>query len=248
MKAFAAVTRATVRQLLGGRRTVLLGLLALVPAVVALFLVADTGEAVAMRRFHDAPFALTFILVLPVVSLVLGAAALGDERRDATITVLVLRPHARETLVGAKLLGAWLAAMAIVGTGAAAAGAALGIGAGRWDVLAPLVLAVAVSGLGYVSAFLLLGYLTQRAVLIGLIYVFVWENALSFAVDGLATVSLFRLGITGYAALVDGAPRLLADVLGTLEPGVAGAVAKAAVIAVVAVLVGARWLRRRDIA
>jgi ABC-2 type transport system permease protein len=248
MTAFGAIVRSTVRQLLGGRRTIVLSLLTLLPAVVTLIVVGSVTESVSLRRFHDVTMPLVFILVLPIVALVLGAGALGDERRDHTLTVLVLRPVRREAIVGAKLVAAWLATMALMGPGAIAAGAALGVSGGGWDVLMPLLIGVALSALGYVAVFLILGYVTPRAVLIGLLYVFLWENALSFAVEGLATLSLFRLGITAYSAFVDIAPVYLSDVLGSLQPGALGAAAKAIGVGVIMTMSGAWLLRRRDIA
>ncbi|HSG80234.1 MAG TPA: ABC transporter permease [Acidimicrobiia bacterium] len=248
MTALRTVITATLHQLFSGRRPILLGLLAVLPPVVTFFVVRGVSEGVALRRFHDVSITLLFILVLPLVALVLGAAALGDERRDTTLTVLVLRPMRRETIVGAKLAAAWIAVTAIVGGAAAASGIVLGVAAGVWEPLVPLVLGIALSALGYVAVFLILGYLTPRAVLIGLIYVFIWENAISFTVDGFAVLSLFRIGITGYAAMVDLAPRFLSDVLGSLDPGMYGAAAKAIGVAVVATMAGAWMLRRRDIA
>ncbi|NIU22304.1 MAG: ABC transporter permease subunit, partial [Actinobacteria bacterium] len=225
----------------------MLSLLAILPPLVTFFVVSGASEAAALRRFHDVSMSLLFILVLPIVCLLFGAAALGDERRDATLTVLVLRPIRREGIVGAKLAAAWLASTAIVGSSALATGVVLGVSGGTWEVLVPLVAGIALSALAYVAVFLILGHTTTRAVLIGLVYVFLWENAISFAVDGLAVMSLFRIGVSGYAALVDAAPRQLADVLGSLTPGMLGAAAKAGGLAVIATLSGGWLLRRRDL-
>jgi ABC-2 type transport system permease protein len=241
------IAAGTLRQLFSGRRPVMLSLLAVVPPFVTFFVVSNVSEAAALRRFHDVSMSLLFILVLPIVSLLLGAAALGDERRDDTLTVLVLRPIRREGIVGAKLAAAWIATTAIVGASALATGLVVGLSAGLWDVIVPLVAGVSLSALGYVAVFLVLGHVTTRAVLIGLVYVFLWENAISFAVDGLAVMSIFRIGVSGYAAMVDAAPRQLADVLGSLTPGMLGAAAKAAGLAAVATFAGGWLLRRRDL-
>jgi hypothetical protein len=50
---------------------------------------------------------------------------------------------------------------------------------GHGEVLVPLLAAVAISSLGYVSVFVLLGYVTGRAVLYGLAYVFIWESGIT---------------------------------------------------------------------
>jgi ABC-2 type transport system permease protein len=249
MKAFAALVANTLRQQLGGRRIILLLLLGLLPAGVLGILLADERTAIGGRQaFHEAPLVILFFVVLPVASLVFGAGALGDERRDGTLSFILLRPLPRTLLAAAKLLGAWLAAFAVVGTGALAMSLVLGIRFSNWETLGPLVLAVALSSLAYVSVFLALGYFTARAVLIGLVYVFIWESGMTSAIPSLASVSLMRIGLSAYTALVPLGKVYVDDVLGVVQPGVGGAVAKAAAAAVVAVAAVALLLRHRDIA
>lgn len=248
MKAFAALVANTLRQQLGGRRIILLLLLGLLPAGVLGILLADERTAIGARQaFHEAPLVILFFVVLPVASLVFGAGALGDERRDGTLSFILLRPLPRTLLAAAKLLGAWLAAFAVVGTGALAMSVVLGIRFANWGTLGPLVLAVALSSLAYVSVFLALGYFTARAVLIGLVYVFIWESGMTSAIPSLASVSLMRIGLSAYTAMVPLGKVYIDDVLGVVQPGVGGAVAKAAAAAVVAVAAVALLLRHRDI-
>jgi len=248
MRAFAALLASTLRQQLGGRRIILLLLLGLLPAGLLGILLADERTAIGARQaFHEAPLAILFFVVLPVASLVFGAGALGDERRDGTLSFILLRPLPRTLLAAAKLLGAWLAAFAVVGTGALAMSVVLGIRFANWGTLGPLVLAVALSSLAYVSVFLALGYFTARAVLIGLVYVFIWETSMTGSIPSLASVSLMRIGLSAYTALVPVGRVYVDDVLGVVQPGVGGAVAKAAAAAVVAVAAVALLLRHRDI-
>jgi ABC-2 type transport system permease protein len=248
MRAFAALLASTLRQQLGGRRIILLLLLGLLPAGVLGALLADERTAIGARQsFHEAPLVILFFVVLPVASLVFGAGALGDERRDGTLSFILLRPLPRTLLAAAKLLGAWLAAFAVVGTGALAMSVVLGIRFANWGTLGPLVLAVALSSLAYVSVFLALGYFTARAVLIGLVYVFIWETSMTGTIPSLASVSLMRIGLSAYTALVPVGRVYVDEVMGVVQPGVGGAVAKAAAAAVVAVAAVALLLRHRDI-
>ena len=248
MRAFTALLASTLRQQLGGRRIILLLLLGLFPAGVLAILLADERTAIGARQaFHEAPLAILFFVVLPVASLVFGAGALGDERRDGTLSFILLRPLPRSLLAAAKLLGAWLSAFTVVGTGALAMSVVLGIRFANWGTLGPLVLAVALSSLAYVSVFLALGYFTARAVLIGLVYVFIWETSMTGTIPSLASVSLMRIGLSAYTALVPVGRVYIDDVLGVVQPGVGGAVAKAAGVAVVAVAAVTLLLRHRDI-
>jgi len=248
MRAFAAITTATLRQLLGGRRTIGLLLMALLPAGVLLALLAGEPDLTAARSFHEAPLVILMLIVLPVTSLVFGAGALGDERREATLSFLLLRPLPRLALAGAKLLAAWVAAFAVVGTGAAALALTLGARTANWETLGPLLLAAALSTLAYTGVFLTLGYLTRQAVLLGLVYAFVWESGMTTAVPSLATLSLMRLGLSAYAGLLPASRRYMGDLLGAVQPGAGGAIAKTVVVAVVAVVATTLLLRHRDIA
>jgi len=238
---------ATLRQLLGGRRIIALAFMALLPAGVLLALLAGEPNAGADRSFHEAPLIILLVIVLPVISLVFGAGALGDERRDATLSFLLLRPVPRTLVVGAKLLAAWAAAFAVVGTGGVVMSVTLGARAGNWGTLGPLLLAAALSTLAYTAVFLTLGYLTRHAVLVGLVYAFVWESGMTTAVSSLATVSLMRLGLSAYTALVPTSRPYLGELLGVVAPGVGGAAAKALVVALLAVAATAALLRSRDI-
>ena len=248
MRAFTAITRTTLRQLLGGRRLFVLLPLAAIPGLVMLLGSSDMTPLQAFRFLHDAPIAIVYIIVVPIASLVLGAAALGDERRDGTLAFVALRPVPRATITAAKLGAAWVAASIIGGVASSLPAAVLGSSTGEWSPLLPMVLGAMVSTAAYSAAFLVLGHVTQRAVLIGLVYLFIWESGITFAADGLANISLFRIGLSGYAGMVDDAPRLLAEPLGSLTPGMGGAAAKALVIACIAVLVTAWMLRTRDLA
>ncbi len=247
MRAFLAITRVTLRQLLGGKRLIAFGLLALLPAVVTWLASRDLTETAVIERFHEAPIAIVFLIVLPVVSLILGASALGDERRDATLSFLTLRPLPRTVIAGAKLFAAWVGTTAIVGVSAALAAVVVGVRSGDWSFVFPVVFAAAVSALAYCSVFLLLGYFTSRAVLLGLVYVFIWENGVTFAAAALANVSLFRIGLSAYAGLIPESLVQLDEVLGSVAPGAGGAAAKVLVIAVLAVLAAGSLLRRRDL-
>jgi ABC-type transport system involved in multi-copper enzyme maturation permease subunit len=247
MRAFGAIVATTIRQLIGGKRVIALGLLALVPAIVAVAVTSSTGRVTAFRDFHDAPIAIVFIIVLPIVALILGASSLGDERQGQTLSFLVLRPMRRETVAAAKVAAGWVASWIVIATGAGLAAVAAGVASQRWEPLGAILVATAISTLGYVAVFTLLGYVTGRAVLLGLAYVFIWESGVTFAADSLANVSLFRIGLTAYAAMVPDAERYIAEPLAALQPGMWGALAKVLIIAGVAIAAIGVLLRRRDV-
>ena len=247
MKPFLLIARLTVRQLLGGKRVWALGALAALPAVVMFFGGRDESAQGAFDFFHDAPLGTMFLLVLPIIPLILGAAALGDERRQHTLSFITLRPLPRWNIVAAKLAGAWTASFAITGSGSLLLAVALGTAGGGWAPTFPVILGAAISTLAYTALFLVLGYLFERAVIFGLGYIFLWEAVFTSTAAGLAPASLGRIGLSAYAALVDGAPRLLEDPLGSLAPGAGGAILKTAVVAGLVVFGLSRVFVKRDL-
>jgi ABC-2 type transport system permease protein len=228
-------------------------LFALVPAVVMALIGSSATDATLLKQFHGGPLVTILYAVLPITTLVIGSAAIGDERREATLSFLILRPMARETIVAAKLVSAFLASYLLVGGSTFVTAAVLGVRSGYWSPLAPGLVATALGTLAFTSLAMLLGYLTSRAVLIGLAYLVVMENGLSLAIDALATISLIRIGLTAYTAMLPTGASAVAyseinELMARLTPGVFGATAKAVVIAAVAIGLVAAMLQRRDVA
>ena len=260
MSAALAVARVTVRQLTGRRRTLGLLVLMLVPAVITGIVATrpTTTNADAYSFFQDGTLTSLMVVILPIMALVISTAAFGDERRGETLSFLVLRPMRREVIVLSKLAAAWLSAFLLGGIGAAAAGIALGIGTGDWSEVLPLVGGAAVGTLAYCGVFLAVGYVTERAMIIGLAYVFVWEGLIASGVRQVTSTSLARIGVSAYAGLAGsgirvpvtglrGSPTGLRDLLGVVVPGVWGALAKAVVLSLAGGIVLVYFIRRRDL-
>lgn len=248
MRGTLAIIRVTLRQLLGGRRLLVLGLLGTIPAIVVWLSTTARNPESAFELYHQGAVITLFLIVMPIVSIVLGSAALGDERRDGTLSFLVVRPLPRSAITGAKFLAAWIATNAVCLMSGALASLAVSLRSSDWSTMVPTLAALAISAGCYTAVFLVVGHLTSRAVLLGLVYLFVWESGIAFAASSLANVSLFRIGLTAYAAMLPDAAPLLADPLAALAPGVGGAVAKLAGLVALAIASTGAMLRRRDIA
>jgi len=248
MSAFLTMVRVSLQQLLGRKWVILVGLVGLLPGLVMFVQsrVHSTGSLSA--DFSEGPLLTLFLLVLPLTSILIGSMAMGEERRDGTLSFLVLRPHRRESIAGAKLTAAWLAAWLISGLSGMVAAIVLGVAGGVWRMVIPVLVATGISTLAYVGVFIVVGYLTRWSVLIGAGFLFFWETGISNAAESLANISLFRIGLTAYVDMVPQSHAVLDDVLGTLEPGMGGAILKAIVIGALAVMTIATLLRRRDIA
>ncbi len=243
------IARMTVGQVLGVRRFVGLTILALLPAAIMFLTTARANPESRMSTFSGITIGLFFSVVVPVVTLILTTAALGDERRDRTLSFIVLRPVRRSAIAAAKLAGGTGSAALVNGIGAIALAAAMGLRGGGWEHVVPLLVGALIATLAYGGVFTALGYLTERATLVGLAYVFIWESAVAGTVAGLAATSLWRIGFSATMGMassefVESVPDFA---LGSIEPGLGGALVKCLVLAVVGTSVTATLLRRRDL-
>jgi ABC-2 type transport system permease protein len=247
MTGFLAIVRVTLRQLLGGKRLIILGLLGAIPSVVVWLATANRTSSKLLEIYNETAIFTLFLIVVPITSIVLGSASLGDERRDGTLSFLVVRPIPRSAIAAAKLAAAALAAVMVSALSGILASAALSIRASDWSTLVPTLVGLTIAAGCYVAVFLVLGHLTSRAVLIGLVYLFLWETGISFAAPSLANISLFRIGLTAYAGMLPEAQAFLAEPLGSLTPGAGGAALKLLILGALAIATAAALLRNRDI-
>ncbi|MEA2001171.1 MAG: ABC transporter permease [Actinomycetota bacterium] len=259
MTAFLAITRVTIRQTLRPRRAIGLGLLSASAAFTYLLTVVGSSAARGSEQFaKDQAFDIfvgvtigTFMnIIIPVVTLIIATSVLGDERRDGTMSFLVLRPISRFTISVSKVVAAFVESFALTGLGAVALGIIAAIRMESFDYFFPLVVGTAVATAAYSAVFVPLGYLLKRATLIGLTYVFVWENGIAGAVPAVAGISPWRIGMSAMAGLAP--DRFLEELpsfaIGSITPGAGGALTKAIVLIALSAAAVASILQRRDLA
>jgi ABC-2 type transport system permease protein len=222
------IARLTAMSLLRGWRGVLLALLPaalLLLTVVIRGMLGDEGPQVVDVVLGG----LTMGTVVPLIALIIGTGAISTEVDDGSIVYLLTKPIPRWKIVLTKFAVAAVTALvfaalptfaaALILTGVGALAVAYGIAA----VIACLV---------YCALFVLLGVLSRQAVIIGLVYVLLWENLVAGLISGTRVLSVQHWA-TSVASTV--AP-------GQLIPGVN--VVVAAVLAVVTT-VGAVWYASR---
>ena len=238
------LTRHIVRQLTRGKRLWGLSVLSAVAGLAAWIAGAGrTAEDVA-ENYHVIVATVAGATV-SIAVLVMGAAALRDERDSGTLSYLYLKPIARWRFA----LSAWAAAALAAGVagtlGWAVGWAAMGLTVGSWTLALPALSAYLAAAVGYTAIFVPVGYLFSRAVLVGLAYVFVWEAIITRIVVGLGATSVWRTALSIYADLTV-LPSDALEALGQVAPSVITGVVKL----VVAVGVGTgvlTWaLKRRD--
>lgn len=221
--AIGLVYRIVLRQLASRGRVVALTLLALIAPIAGFALgSADASLDDAVRLIAGVGLA----VVLPVVALVFGGAAIGDLREDKTLVYLWLRPMDR-----------WPIALGAAGAAATIAApitiipivlAAVLTGAGN-DIVVGTLLATVVGLIAYVGVFTLFGVWLKRFIVWGLAYILIWEGFIAQAGPGVARVAIRKYT---RSILVDrtGAELDLADfslAVGVIVPIVAAAVALA---------------------
>jgi ABC-2 type transport system permease protein len=243
-----AMVRVTVGQLTGRARVLGFGLLSLVPAAL---LAAASRSAKPDSLDLELGVLLVvplFAIVIPITSLILAGSALGEERREKTLSFLVLRPIRRIEIAVAKTLAA-----AVVSTGfALLATLALCLTwlvlGGSLDLFPPIALGATAACVMYSAVFVLLGNVVARATLGGLLYVLFFEYILVDELPRLAGASLWRIGL---GATLDTMPthfpaQALLAALGEWIPSVRSALVIMGAITVVTIGICTLLLKRRD--
>ena len=224
----ATVARLTARSLLGRRRALLL--LAL-PVVLLLLTAVARGLSGADDQLAVvvlASFALA--TVVPLLALIAGTGAIGPEIDDGSIVYLLSKPLSRMTIVVTKVA---VAAAVVLALGAVPTFLAALVLTGTADRIAlSFGVAAAASGLAYCALFVMLAVISRNAVVIGLVYVLLWESLVGQFVPGAQALSIQQ-----WALAI--AERLLGDRAGEL--GVSAAVDLVGIPLLLAVLLGCTW-------
>jgi ABC-2 type transport system permease protein len=188
MRVFAEVATITLRALVGRRRTVLMLLLAGIPVLVGL-LVRASGEGI--REVGPTLDGLVVRIILPLVALVFGTAALGSELEDGTAVHLLTKPIRRITIVLAKVaVAGTLTALLVVPSTVVAAILMAEPAANLGLVTTSLGLGVLAGSFLYAALFAALGVVTSRGLILGLGYALIWEGLLAGLLPGTQVFSV----------------------------------------------------------
>jgi ABC-2 type transport system permease protein len=181
--ALVALFILTMRQLIRGRRLLVVSLLFALPCVLA---------AVVNLAFRHAPpvestqFALIFNLIphalAPLAALLYATGIIQDEVEEQTLTYLLLRPMPRWAIYLTKLLATILMTSVLTAIFTTATFAVIALTAHVPVNLEMFQLALKTAGLlalvqvGYCGFFGLLGLLMRRSLLVGVAYIVIFEG------------------------------------------------------------------------
>ena len=190
----------TLRQQRHGKRWIALIVLLLLPALLAI-LTRWTDPNVPARVLE---FNLAFMFIpqglLPLVALVFASGMIQDEQEEQTITYLLIRPIAKWALYLAKLLATLTAAVVLTVIFTCMTYAAIYTGhALSADIITRCLTACCVHALAvvaYCCLFGLMGLLTRRVLIAGIIYIALVEGLLAnlpFAIRLISVIYYTRL-------------------------------------------------------
>lgn len=145
----------------------------LLPVILAVFINraqndnndADFVPADLLSRF-------SLLIFVPLVVLVFASATLGTLREDRTLVYFWLRPIGRWQITLASFLSGLIVLIPVVAIPTVAFAAVLGDGRDVAGVIVSSLIGV----VAYGAVFTMLGLVTQRALVWGLVYIIVWEG------------------------------------------------------------------------
>ena len=252
----------SIGQMLWSRRTVFMALVVLGPVLISLFvrllvgLGLPVGEVNGVRMAGPAMFGLIIWIfylrfTVPVLGVFYGTALIADEVDDKTIPYLFSRPIPR----GAVLLGKYLAylvatgfvvlpSVSIVYLLIVPIGGSLG---GSFLDFAKDLLLLAVGLAVYGALFAFIGAWFRRPLLIGLVFIFGWEQA-ALAFPGYLkrfTVAYYLQGLVPHAMPQDSILSLVQSIVRE-SPTLGSSILWLAVIWTAALYLAAYWVERRE--
>lgn len=228
----------SLRSVLRGKRVIAVALLPLLIALVAVLLRVTAGDTDRTGGYDTLAGELLLSLVIPLVALVLGVNAFGDERDERTLGLLLATNLSRARIALTKYAAAacvtWLACLpAVLACLALATATDLSLPTVTWSLLLSSVLAAA----AYVALFVLLSLVLRRAVLVGLAYLVLWEGLLATL-----TTAFRNLSLGAYVRRVASAP-FDEPPFSVSDTSLTAAALALAVVTLLAVAASARRLR-----
>ena len=187
----------SLRQITGVRRLLIVSLLALLPVALTLILrLTSADESGDTQDFVSGVVnALIVSVVLPIVTMALATSVFGNDLEDRTLSFVMLMPIARWKIALSKLTAPILiAAPFVVLSGAVSTYIGLD---GDLNTVLAVCAGLLIGVAAYAAVFTWAGLITTRALAFAIVYVFLWEGAMSALVPGVKylSVSAYALSI-----------------------------------------------------
>jgi len=186
------VAQLTLRATLGRRRAILFAIPAVILIALTLILRASRPPGAQWPDHLLGDFG--FSVLLPLTALVIGTGVLGAEIDDGSAIHLLATPIHRRTIVVTKFAIAAVLTMLFAAVPELIAGL---LAPGVRGLAVALFIGALAGSVIYSAAFVMASVLTTRAIMVGLLYVLVWEALLGNVVGGARILSIahYSLGI-----------------------------------------------------
>lgn len=159
-------------------------------------LVGDGGARAAQRLVDEAGFA----LLVPVTAAVFATSVLGDPAEDGTLGHLLTTPRPRWRLAVPALAATTSVVLPLAVLPLVVVLALNGVVVGT---IVAVAVASALVAATYSTVFVALGLGVRRALLVGLLYIALWEGVVARFGTGLARLSVRQYALSLLAALQD---------------------------------------------
>jgi ABC-2 type transport system permease protein len=174
----------TLRQHVRGKRWMMMGVLFLLPAALAILIRTTAPEAPPIVSEFMLAWMLVPQVLLPLVALLYASGVVQDEQEEQTITYLLVRPIPKWAIYITKLLATLTTTVSLVAVFTAVAYAAIYLGGDtEMAVVRERCLAAigihALAVVAYCCLFGLLGLVTTRTLVIGIVYIALVEGLLA---------------------------------------------------------------------
>ncbi len=182
----------TLRQFVSGRSTRVVALFAATPILFSIVYLLNSGGTTPNEFIAGVFNQFLAPTVIPLATLILATATLGNELSDRTIVYLVAKPISRFRIIIEKFIGTFLVTTLALFVGAAVTWlvVAAGPGSPTTGSLGSMFVAIVVGVAAYGALFLLVSLIITRALLAGIIYILLWESLLARFVPGIRVLSI----------------------------------------------------------
>jgi ABC-2 type transport system permease protein len=182
----------TWRQIFANRRLYLAILFALAPLAVAYLFRSFSPDVIKESRGFYLILEKEIVIgtLLPLSALVFGTTAFGGELDDGTLLYLLVKPIARWRVVLSKFVVAAMSTFVLMLPAVFLPWLAVGAPDLPISIPVSLVWGIAVGALLYGAFFTMLGLAAKHSLVIGLMYVIIFEEVLARSVAGVRSLSI----------------------------------------------------------
>ena len=182
----------TLRQFAAGRATRVVAFFAATPIIFSLVYLFNSGDMTANSFLGGVFNEFLAPTIVPLATLILATATLGNELSDRTIVYLAIKPIARWRIIVEKFIGTFLITgiAFVIGIFITWALVAFGPEMPASSVLPALLVSSLFGVAAYGAVFLFFSLIIPRALLVGVIYILLWESLLARYVPGIRVLSI----------------------------------------------------------